>query len=244
MAAPLEPHPDTAAYSRVLVIAAHPDDIEWGTAGTVARWTAEGKQVTYLLITRGEAGNDDPAVTAAEAGAVREREERAAAAVVGVTDVRFLDWADATVYYGPELRRAIARVIRQVRPEVVMTGQGTMFWGGGQPNHPDHRATTEATMDAILDASLLRAFPELREEGLEPWRGVQRLYLGGDPQADVAVDVSSTMDLAVKSLQAHASYVGNWDADRYLREQTAENGAIWGMAHAEVYRVVRYGSWG
>jgi len=85
MAAPLEPHPDTAAYSRVLVVAAHPDDIEWGMAGTVARWTAEGKRVTYLLITRGEAGNDDPNVTAAEAGAVREREQRAAAVYVNAS---------------------------------------------------------------------------------------------------------------------------------------------------------------
>jgi LmbE family N-acetylglucosaminyl deacetylase len=244
MAASPEPHPDTAAYSRVLVIAAHPDDIEWGMAGTVARWTAEGKTVAYLLVTRGEAGNDDPAVTAAQAGAVREREERAAAAVVGVSDVRFLDWADDTVYYGPELRRALARVIRQVRPEVVMTGQGTTYWGSGQPNHADHRATTEATMDAILDASLLRAFPELLAEGHEPWRGVERLYLGGDPQADVAVDVSSTMDLAVKSLQAHTSYVGDWDADRYLREGAAQNGALWGLAYAEVYRVIRYRAFG
>ena len=244
MAAPLQPHPDTAAYSRVLVVAAHPDDIEWGMAGTVARWTAEGKQVTYLLITRGEAGNDDPNVTAAEAGAVREREQRAAAAAVGVTDVRFLDWADATVYYGPELRRAIARAIRQVRPEVVVTGQGTMFWGSGQPNHPDHRATTDATLDAVLDASLLRAFSELRDEGLEPWRGVKRVYLGGDPQADVAVDVTPTIEQAVQALQAHASYVGNWDADHYLREQTAQNGGLWGMVHAEVYRVVRYESFG
>ncbi len=241
MAAPaLEPHPDTAAFSRVLTVVAHPDDIEYGMAGTMARWVREGKTITYLLVTRGEAGNDDPTLTAAEADALREREQRAAAAVVGVTDVRFLDWPDDAVYYGPALRRDIARVIRQVRPEVVVTGQGTLFWGSGQVNHADHRATAEATIDAILDASLRHAFPELLAEGLEPWRGVKRLYLCGDPNADVAVDVAPTLDLAIRALQAHASYVQGMDCERYLREQTAQNGALWGLAHAEVYRVVRY----
>ncbi len=242
MAGPtMEPHADTAAYARVLAIAAHPDDLEWGMAGTLARWVAEGKTVTELLVTRGEAGNDDPALSDAEAGAIREREQRAAAAAVGVSDVRFLGWADDTVYYGPELRRAIARVIRQVEPEVVLTGQGTLYWGGGHVNHADHRATTEATIDAILDASLRRAFPELLAEGLQAWRGVKRLYLGGDPASDVAVDVTATIGQAIAALQAHASYIGDMDADRYLREQTAQNGALWGFAHAEVYRAIRYG---
>jgi LmbE family N-acetylglucosaminyl deacetylase len=237
-----QPHPDTAAFSRVLVIVAHPDDIEWGMAGTVARWVDEGKQVTYLLVTRGEAGAEDRGLSLAEAAALREREQRAAAAAVGVHDVRFLDWADDAVYYGPELRRALARVIRQVRPEIVMTHQFTHFWGGGHVNHADHRAVGEATMDAILDASLHHAFPELRAEGLEPWRGVKRLYLCGDPQADEAVDVSATLDRAITALQQHATYMAGLglDAARLLREQTAQNGALWGLAHAEVYRVVRY----
>ncbi len=241
MAAPLEPMPDTAEYSRVLVVVAHPDDIEWGMAGTVARWTAEGKTVSYVLVTRGEAGSEDRNLTAAEAGAIREAEERAAAAIVGVHDVRFLGWADDTVVYGLELRRDLAREIRRLRPEVVVTYQYGLFWGSGNPNHADHRATTLATLDAILDASLLHGFPELRAEGLEPWRGVKRLYLGSDPEADLAVDVAPTLDLAIASLQAHVSYVKDMDCDAYLREQTARNGALWGLAHAEVYRVVRYG---
>jgi LmbE family N-acetylglucosaminyl deacetylase len=237
----MEPHADTAAFTRALVIAAHPDDIEWGMAGTVARWVAESKTVSYVLVTRGEAGNDDPALSDEAAGLQREREQRAAAAAVGVQDVRFLDWPDDAVYYGPELRRALAREIRRVRPEIVLTGQGTQFWGSGHVNHADHRATTEATIDAILDASLLRAFPELRAEGFEPWRGVRRLYLGADPQADVAVDVTATMDQAIAALRAHASYIGDMDVEGYLRGQTAQNGALWGLAHAEVYRVIRYG---
>lgn len=244
MAAPLEPLPDTAEFARVLVVVAHPDDIEWGMAGTVARWTQEGKTVSYLLVTRGEAGSEDRKLSAAEVGAVREAEERAAAAVVGVTDVRFLDWADDTVVYGLELRHAIAREIRRLRPDVVVTSQPGLFWGSGNVNHADHRATTLATMDAILDASLLHGFPELLAEGFEPWRGVRRLYLGSDPEADLAVDVAPTIDLAVKSLQAHASYVQQMDCDKYLREQTARNGALWGLAHAEVYRVIRFREWG
>ena len=237
---PLEPHADTAPFARVLVVVAHPDDIEYGMAGTVARWVAEGKAVSYLLVTRGEAGSEDAALSAAEAGAQREAEQRAAAAAVGVEDVRFLDWADDAVYYGPDLRRALAREIRRAHPEVVATLQPGLYWGGGAVNHADHRATTEATIDAILDASLRHAFPELRAEGLEPWRGVRRLYLCGDPQSDVAVDVSATLDRAIAALRAHASYVGDLDCDRFLRERTAENGAIWGLAHAEVFRVVRY----
>jgi LmbE family N-acetylglucosaminyl deacetylase len=236
-----EPIAETAAYSRVLVVVAHPDDIEWGLAGTVARWVEEGKTVSYLLVTRGEAGSEDPNLSAAEAGAVREDEERAAAAVVGVRDVYFLDWADDTVVYGLELRRALARLIRRLRPEVVVTYQPGLFWGSGNVNHADHRATTLATMDAILDASLLHGFPELRAEGFEPWRGVKRLLLSSDPDADLAVDVSGTIDKAIASLQAHASYVAAMDCDAYLRGATARNGALWGLAHAEVYKVVRYG---
>jgi LmbE family N-acetylglucosaminyl deacetylase len=237
----MEPHADTADFSRLLVIVAHPDDVEYGMAGTVARWVAEGKTVSYVLVTRGEAGSEDPSLTAEQAGAVREREQRAAGAAVGVSDLRFLGWADDAVYYGPELRRALAREIRRARPEVVATDQGNRFWGGGFVNHADHRATTEATIDAILDASLRHAFPELLAEGFEPWRGVKRLYLAGDPEADVAVDVTATIDRAIAALQAHASYVGDMDCDAFLRQQTAQNGALWGLAHAELFRVVRYG---
>jgi LmbE family N-acetylglucosaminyl deacetylase len=236
----LEPHPDTAAYSRVLTIVAHPDDIEWGMAGTMARWTAEGKAVTYLLVTRGEAGSEDPALSAAEAGALREGEQRAAAAAVGVTDVRFLGWPDDAVYYGMELRRALAREIRRVRPEVVATDQPELFWPSGNVNHADHRAPSRATIDAILDASVRHAFPELRAEGLEPWRGVRRLYLSGDPAPNVAVDVAPLLERAIAALRAHASYIGTMDCDAFIRTRTAAAGARWGLAHAEAFRVLRY----
>ncbi len=237
----MEPHPDTAAFSRVLVIVAHPDDVEYGMAGTVARWVEEGKTVSYVLVTRGEAGNEDPALSAEQAGALREQEQRAAAAAVGVTDVRFLGWPDDAVYYGPELRRGLAREIRRASPEIVATDQGTLFWGGRVVNHADHRATALATIDAVLDASLRHAFPELLAEGFVPWRGVKRLYLCGDPDSDIAVDVSATLDKAIAALQAHASYVGSFDCAAYLRDQTAQNGALWGLAHAELFRVIRYG---
>jgi LmbE family N-acetylglucosaminyl deacetylase len=237
----MEPHADTAEFARVLVIVAHPDDVEYGMAGTVARWVDEGKTVSYVLVTRGEAGSEDPSLTAAQAAAVREREQRAAGAAVGVTDLRFLDWADDAVYYGPDLRRALAREIRRAQPEVVATDQGTLYWGGRVINHADHRATTLATIDAILDASLRHAFPDLLAEGFEPWRGVKRLYLCGDPDADVAVDVAATLPKAIAALEAHASYVGDMDCGAYLREQTAQNGALWGLSHAETFRVIRYG---
>ncbi|HEY7068259.1 MAG TPA: PIG-L deacetylase family protein [Chloroflexota bacterium] len=236
----MDPHADTADFARVLIIVAHPDDVEYGMAGTIARWVEEGKTVSYVLVTRGEAGNEDPALTAEQAGALREREQRAAGAAVGVTDLRFLGWPDDAVYYGPELRRALAREIRRARPEVIVTDQGTLFWGGRVVNHADHRATAASTIDAVLDASLRHAFPELLAEGFEPWRGVKRLYLCGDPDADVAVDVAPTLDKAIAALQAHASYVGSMDVAAFLREQTAANGALWGLAHAEMFRVIRY----
>jgi LmbE family N-acetylglucosaminyl deacetylase len=197
---PYAPLPED--WSRALAVVAHPDDLEYGASGAIARWTAEGRTVTYLLVTRGEAGIDT--LAPAECGPVREAEQRAAARVVGVDVVEFLDHADGTVEYGPALRRDIAHAIRRHQPELVITGNHRDSWSGGGANTPDHRAVGQAAIDAVADAGNRWLFPE---PGLSPWNGVRGVAVLGSPQAGHAVDIGATFDRAVASLQAHATYL-------------------------------------
>jgi LmbE family N-acetylglucosaminyl deacetylase len=189
-------------WERALCVAAHPDDLEYGAAAAVARWTAQGKQVGYLLVTRGEAGIDglDPA----EAGVLREREERAGAAEVGVTDLEFLDHADGVVEYGLPLRRDITRAIRRFRPEIVVTGAYGERMAGGVPNQADHRAVGLAALDAARDAGNRWIFPDL---GPEPWPGVRAVCFAGAPEATHGVDVSDHLVRGIASLSAHEAYL-------------------------------------
>jgi LmbE family N-acetylglucosaminyl deacetylase len=228
-----------AAHERVMVVAAHPDDIEWGGAGTVARLTAAGKQVTYVLATRGEAGSENAELTTEQVGELREREEVAAAREVGVEAVEFLGFPDSQVYYGPELRQAIARAMRRHRPEVVITFNYDVTWPGGHLNHADHRHLGQAAVDAIMDASLRSAFPELAREGLAAWRGCKLLLVAGVGNPDAWVDISPVMDRAVASLAAHASYLAELklDADQVARGHTAELGKQHGVEYAEEFRI-------
>lgn len=226
-------------YQRVLVVAAHPDDIEWGTAGTVARLTAAGKTVAYVLATRGEAGSEDEARSPAEVGALREAEERAAAREVGVEVVEFLGFPDSQVYYGPELRRAIARAIRRHRPEVLITFNHADTWPGGKVNQADHRFVGLAAIDALMDASLRAAFPELLAEGLPAWRGCKVLLVAGVDDPNCWVDVSPVIDRAVASLAAHASYLAelSLEADAITRGRASQLGQEHGVDYAETFRI-------
>jgi LmbE family N-acetylglucosaminyl deacetylase len=200
MPTPYEPVPDD--WSRALAVVAHPDDLEYGAAGAVARWTAEGRTVTYLLVTRGEAGIDT--IAPAECGPLREAEQRAAARIVGVDVVEFLDHPDGTIEYGPALRRDIAHAIRRHRPELVVTGNHHDTWPGGGLNTPDHRHVGRAAIDAVADAGNRWLFPE---PGLAPWSGVRWVAVFGSPDAGHAVDIGATLDRAVASLRAHATYL-------------------------------------
>lgn len=190
-------------FSSVLCVVAHPDDIEYGTAAAVAKWTAAGKTVTYFLLTRGEAGIDTMAP--AEAAVVREQEERDGAAVVGVSEVDFGDHQDGVVEYGLRLRRDIAREIRRRRPDVVVTGDFHDRFVGGMLNQADHRAVGLACVDAVADAGNRWIFPELVEEGFVPWN-VKRLAFAGTPTPTHRVDVTGHLDRAVASLEAHRAY--------------------------------------
>ncbi|MEP6561935.1 MAG: PIG-L deacetylase family protein [Nakamurella sp.] len=187
-------------WSSALCIAAHPDDLEYGTASAVAAWTAAGKTISYLLVTSGEAGIDslDPA----ECGPIREAEERAGAAEVGVSDVEFLHYPDGVVEYGLPLRRDIAAAIRRRRPDLVITGSPDPrpVWGG--VDYADHRAVGLAGVDAVRDAGNRWVFRDL----LEPWK-VQHTAIANSVQPTHAVDVTDTIERGVASLLAHRRYL-------------------------------------
>jgi LmbE family N-acetylglucosaminyl deacetylase len=191
-------------FQSVLCVVAHPDDIEYGTSAAVATWTAAGKTVTYFLLTRGEAGIDT--MHPSEAAGVREQEERDGAEVVGVTEVDFGNHQDGVVEYGIALRRDIAREIRRRRPDVVVTGSYGDRFGNGMVNQADHRAVGLATLDAVADAGNRWIFPELVDEGLEPWAGVRRLCFAGPATGTHFVDVGEHFERAVQSLEAHHAY--------------------------------------
>jgi len=199
----LEPMP--MDWTRALAIAAHPDDLEYGVAGAIAGWTDAGKDVRYLMVTRGEAGIDGMAP--AECAPLREAEEIAGATAVGVTVVEFLDHPDGIVEYGTALRRDIAAAIRKHQPELVLTGNFHDQWPGGGWNSADHRNVGRAVMDAVADAGNRWIFADLAARGLAPWNGVRYVAVGGSPQSTHAVDVTDTLDRAVASLEAHKAYL-------------------------------------
>ncbi|HEX6969394.1 MAG TPA: PIG-L deacetylase family protein [Micromonosporaceae bacterium] len=189
-------------WTRALAVVAHPDDIEFGAAGAIASWTAAGKSVAYLLLTRGEAGIDGSAPE--KTAAIREAEQRASAEIVGVTDVEFLDYRDGVIEYGVELRRDIAAALRRHRPELVITFNHHDTFPGGKRNSPDHRHTGQAVLDAIGDAGNRWIFPD---EDTEPWNGVRYIAVAQSPHTTHAVDISDTMDKAIASLEAHRAYL-------------------------------------
>jgi LmbE family N-acetylglucosaminyl deacetylase len=191
---------------RVLVVTAHPDDVDFGSAGTVAAFTSAGVDVTYCIVTNGDAGGSDREMSRTNMAALRQREQRAAAAEVGVTDVRFLGHPDGRVEPTIELRRDISRVIRQVKPERVLTQSPERRWDFIFASHPDHLAAGEAAVCAVYpDARNPFAHPELlSDEGLEPWT-VNELWIMGGEQPNMAVETTATIDRKVAALMCHES---------------------------------------
>jgi len=233
---------------RVLVVTAHPDDVDFGSAGTVAAFTDAGLDVTYCIVSNGEAGGSDRAMSRSEMAALRQDEQRAAAAVVGVSEVRFLGHPDGRVQATFDLRRDISRVIRQVRPERVLTQSPERDLGFVYASHPDHLAAGEAALDAVYpDARNPFAHPELLEsEGLEPWM-VNELWImgpGRDADADsVAVETTNTVERKVSALMCHKSQMPDPpDAIGELIRTWALTGEAAGLPEgrsAEVYRIIR-----
>ncbi|MCA0435246.1 MAG: PIG-L family deacetylase [Austwickia sp.] len=240
--APTDAHLPTLAedFARVLVVVAHPDDIEYGAAAAVARWRAADIEVSYLLATYGEAGIDtmDPA----EAAPVRAQEERDGAAEVGVEVVHFLDHRDGVVEYGLELRRDIAWVIRRERPDLVVSLTHRERFAGGGTNQADHIAVGRAALDACRDPGNRWLFPELLAEELEPWGGVRRIAYANPPQATHAVDVTEHVAAAIASLECHAQYLQalgpDYPSPRDLLEQIlGAGGRAAGLPYAVTFEV-------
>ena len=192
-------------WDRALAIVAHPDDLEYGAAAAVARWTGQGKEVVYLLATRGEAGIDG--MSPEEAGPIRVEEERRSAAVVGVNKVEFLDHRDGMVEYGLPLRRDLALAIRKHRPEVVITMNHNLTWPGGGLNMADHRNVGLAVLDAVRDAGNRWVFTGEAAEGAEPWNGVRLVLVCGSPEPTHGVDVTGHFDRGAASLAEHKAYL-------------------------------------
>ncbi|MFK0257817.1 PIG-L deacetylase family protein [Streptomyces sp. NPDC090445] len=205
--AQLEPMPTD--WQRALAVVAHPDDLEYGGAAAIADWTDGGREVAYLLATRGEAGIDT--IPPEECAPLREAEQRASAAVVGVSAVEFLDHRDGVLEYGLDLRRDIAAAIRRHRPELLITLNHRDSWGGergGFWNTPDHKAVGRAVLDAAADAGNRWIFPELlTEQGLEPWNGVRWIAVAGSPAPTHAADATAGLERSIRSLMEHKTYI-------------------------------------
>ena len=227
-----------------LVITAHPDDVDFGAAGTVAIWTAAGIKVSYCVCTSGEASGDDSQARA-EVARIRQAEQRAAAECVGVQEVAFLDYPDGAVVASLDLRRDLTRVIRTVRPDRVLTWSPEINWEVVATTHPDHRAVGEAAFAAVYpDARNPHAFPELlADEGLEPWV-VRELWLRDSPARlrNHAVDVTDVFDARLAALRSHESQVGGFpDLEGFLRGILAGQARDRGLAEgrlAEEFQVV------
>ena len=213
---PLTIDDGTDDVSRILVVTAHPDDVDFGAAGSVATWTGRGIDVSYCIATDGDAGGSDHSITRAEMAAIRREEQLEAARAVGVTDVTFLGLPDGRVTASLELRAAITRVIRSVRPGRVVTQSPERNWARIYASHPDHLATGEAAACAVYpDARNPFAFPELLEEGYEP-HTVPELWIMATERADRAVDATEHFDLKLAALRSHRSQVGEGDHLRDL----------------------------
>ncbi len=190
----------------VMVVVAHPDDAEFMLAGTVAKWARQGTDVTYVVVTKGDKGSDDPEMTPGRLTAIREAEQRAAGAILGVRNYEFMGYDDGYLQHTLELRRDITRLIRRYRPEVVMCFDPTnRIFSDTYVNHPDHRASGDATIDAVFPSARDRlTFPELLVDGYEPHK-VAQLWLGTTAEPNVWVDIGNTLALKREALLAHPS---------------------------------------
>lgn len=215
-----------AAPGRVMVVMAHPDDAEFGCAGTVARWADAGSEIIYVLGTSGDKGSDDPNMTPEMLVETREREQREAAAILGVKTVEFLHFRDAELLPDLNLRLAITRVVRQYKPDAVICQDPTNRWEGQEYiQHPDHIAMGEATLAAVFPSARDRlTFPQLLDEGLQPHK-VTDVFVGGAREPDVWIDVTDSFDTKLKALGAHKSQMGDWDFEPTLRRWAQDTAA-------------------
>ncbi len=232
---PLEAFPED--WDRALAVVAHPDDMEYGAAAAVARWTAQGKHVAYVLVSDGEAGISTMAP--AEVGPLRRDEQRASCAAVGVDEVEFLGHPDGAIVEGLSLRADLAAAIRRHRPDVVLSINHRDSWGGPSWNHADHRAVGRSLLDAVRDAANPWCFPDRGEA----WGGVRFTAFNASPEPTHAVDVTATFETGLASLACHRTYLDALGGDQaspegFLRQSAAGAGERLGVALAATFEVI------
>ncbi len=237
---------DNADVARILVIVAHPDDVDFGAAGTIAQWTDAGIDVRYCIVTNGDAGGSDPSISRADMGRLRQAEQTAAAKQVGVSELTFLGYPDGRVEATLELRKDLSRVIRMVRPDRVVCPSAERNYTRIGTSHPDHRAVGSAALDAVYpDSRNQFAFPELlAEEKLEPWT-VREVWISASPEPSHYVDITDTFPRKAAALRAHASQIADFDQlqERLLGMTTrlAEQGGLPEGRLAEAFLVIQTG---
>lgn len=221
---------------RAMVVFAHPDDAEFGSAGTAARMVQEGKEVVYVVVTDGSKGSTDPDMTPDKLRAMREREQKDAADILGVSNVCFLRFEDGMLEPTLDVRKAIAAAIRRYRPDVVISQNPTRDLSMTVfAQHPDHLAAGEATLGAVYPAARDRmTFPDLLEQGLEP-HAAREVWIVGSPAPNHYVDISSTIDKKIRALEAHKSQVSGRTVGEFIPERARRLGEAQGMEYAEAY---------
>ena len=229
---------------RALVVTAHPDDMEFGAAGTLAGWADAGAEITLCIGTDGSTGTQDRELMGENLSEMRQRETEQAAAVVGVSKLVWLGYRDGYVEYSLDLRRDVARMFRRYRPHRFMVMDPTPTIEDRFINHPDHRAIGQASLDVSMTAGTTPGhFPELLEEGLEPWRGLREVWIAGPGTKPVVVDISRTIDRKIEALRCHQSQIGE-NADEiatWVREWSAQAGAPAGYAFGETFQIISQG---
>ena len=224
-----------------MAIVAHPDDIEFSCAGTLARWARAGARISYVLCTSGDVGIAEEGMTRQRATEIREEEARAAAAIAGATEIIFLREPDGMLQATLELRKRLVREIRRFRPEVLIAGDPTIVWSGSDYiNHPDHRAAALAALDAAFPAAgQPKLFEEIeKEDGFKAHKVRKVLANVWSGPADLYVNIESTIEVKIEALKAHKSQMGDWDPGDSVRQWAAENAKGKEMQYAESYRVV------
>jgi LmbE family N-acetylglucosaminyl deacetylase len=225
-----------------MTIQAHPDDQEFGVGGTLAKWAQAGTEIISVVITSGDSGSNDPAKDGShkqELAELREKEQLAANAVLGVRETVFLRYPDGELEPTIQLRKDLTRLIRKYKPDAVLTGNPeAWFYGNEYINHPDHRAAAQAGCEAVFPSAGSRLmFTDLLSAGYEP-HDVKRLYVHGSEKSDTWIDITATLDLKIKALQQHVSQIPVDEVGKWMTEWAAEEAKDKGMQYAESYRVM------
>ncbi|MGH2808280.1 MAG: PIG-L deacetylase family protein [Actinomycetota bacterium] len=229
---------------RVLVVTAHPDDMEFACGGTLALWAERGADITLCIATDGSTGTQDRDLMGERLSEVRKKESRAAADAIGIGELTWLDYRDGYVEYTLDVRRDVARVFRRYRPHRFLVLDPTPTIDDRFINHPDHRAIGQASLDVSMTAGTTPGhFPELLDEDLPPWRGLRELWICGPGNKPRPVDITTTIDRKIEALKCHHSQVGA-DIDEieaFVRAFGAEAGAQYGFEYAESFQVISRG---